>query len=87
MNNIQNACALLIQELYMTEPTGGDVHIITDDFNVEDCHLAQCEHYIKQQRKENTDTGKLELAILWLLATMTEEKRMEVVTNDCGTYL
>lgn len=86
MNNIQNACALLIQELYKTEPTGGDIHIVTDDFNVENSDLAWCEHYIKEQNKQTTDVGILELAILWGLALLTEKERMEVVTNDCGTY-
>lgn len=30
MTNIQNACVLLIRELYKTEPAGGDLHIVTD---------------------------------------------------------
>lgn len=79
MTNIQNACVLLIRELYKTEPTGGDLHIVTDDFNVENSHLAWCEYYIKQQGKENTQIGRLELGILWLLAMMTEEEREECV--------
>ena len=30
MTNIQNACVLLIRELYKTERVGGDLHIVTD---------------------------------------------------------
>lgn len=81
MTNVQNACVLLINELYKKEPVGGELHIVTDDFNVSDSDLAWCEHYIKQQGKENTATGKLELAILWILAMMTEEEREECAFN------
>lgn len=83
MTNIQNACVLLIHELYKTEPVGGEIHIVTDDFNVHDEDLCWCEHYIKRQKKEHKPIGKLELAILWLLAMMTEEEREECVVNAC----
>lgn len=79
MTNIQNACVLLIRELYKTEPTGGDLHIVTDDFNVDFESLVWCEYYIEQQGKETTAVGKIELVILWLLAMMTEQEREECV--------
>lgn len=79
MTNIQNACMLLIKELYKTEPVGGDLHIVTDDCNVTDYDLAWCEFYIKKQGREHTKTARLELAILWLLALMNEREREECV--------
>lgn len=79
MTNIQNACVLLIRELYKTEPTGGDLHIVTDDFNVDAESLTYGELYIYERGKENTEIGKLELAILMLLWMMTEPEREECV--------
>ena len=79
MTNIQNACVLLIRELYKTEPVGGDLHIVTDDYNVDTESIAWCELYINERGREKTEIGKLELAILWLLWLMTEEEREECV--------
>lgn len=79
MTNIQNACVLLIRELYKTEPTGGDLHVVTDDYDVDVESLAWCELYINERGREKTEIGKLELAILWLLWLMTEEEREECV--------
>ena len=79
MTNIQNACVLLIRELYKTEPTGGDLHIVTDDANVTDDDLEWAEQYIAIRKKNETDTGRLELAILAVLRLMTESERLECV--------
>lgn len=79
MTNIQNACVLLIRELYKTEPVGGDLHIVTDDCNVDAESLVWCELHIYERSREKTEIGKLELAILCLLWLMTEEEREECV--------
>jgi hypothetical protein len=79
MTNIQNACVLLIRELYKTEPVGGDLHIVTDDYNVDAESLEWCEFHVNDRGGEETEIGKLELAILLLLWLMTEEGREECV--------
>ena len=79
MNNIQNACVLLIRELYKTETVGGDIHIVTDDANVTDDDLEWAQQYIALRKKNETDTGRLELAILAVLRLMTESERLECV--------
>lgn len=81
MTNIQNACVLLIRELYKTEPTGGDLHIVTDDFNVSNSDLYWCEDnigkYIDEDNKEFVK--KLETSIVSVLELLTIEERFEVV--------
>ena len=79
MTNIQNACVLLIRELYKTESAGGDIHIVTDDANVTDDDLEWAGQYIALRKKNETDTGRLELAILAVLRLMTESERLECV--------
>ncbi len=79
MTNIQNACVLLIRELYKTETVGGDIHIVTDDANVTDDDLEWAQQYIALRKKNETDTGRLELAILAVLRLMTESERLECV--------
>lgn len=81
MTNIQNACVLLIRELYKTEPTGGDMHIVTDDFNVEDIHLRWCMQHIGEYISKNDRVEMLEEAIIRVLGLLTEDERMEVVTK------
>jgi len=37
---------------YLSKPgngVGGSLHIVTDDFNVEDCHIQYCIDYAKQK--------------------------------------
>ena len=79
MTNIQNACVLLIRELYKTETVGGDIHIVTDDANVTDDDLEWAQQYIALRKKNETDAGRLELAILSVLRLMTESERLECV--------
>lgn len=75
MNKIQTACAFLISKLYETEPTGGDIHVVTDDGNLRNSDLEWCESYIKERKVENTEIGRLELSILKLLSILSEEDR------------
>jgi len=79
MTNIQNACVLLIRELYKTEPVGGDIHVVTDDANVTDDDLEWAAQFIVLRKKNETDAGRLELAILSVLRLMTESERLECV--------
>lgn len=79
LGNVQRACLLLIRELYKTEPCGGDLHIVTDDCNIEDGSLEWCESFIGRNGKAETAIGRLELAILRLLRLMTLDEREEVV--------
>ena len=79
LGNVQRACFLLIRELYKTEPCGGDLHIVTDDCNIEDGSLEWCESFIGRNGKSETAIWRLELAILRLLRLMTLDEREEVV--------
>ena len=53
MTNIQNACVLLIHELYKTEPVGGELHIVTDDYNVDAGSLEWCRLYMFTRKRKN----------------------------------
>lgn len=79
LGNVQRACLLLIRELYKTEPCGGDLHIVTDDGNIENGSLEWCESFITRNGKAETEIGRLELSILRLLRMMTLDEREEVV--------
>jgi hypothetical protein len=63
--NTDNAVEL-IRELYETHLTGGDLHIITDDWNLEDGHLDWCGDETKDP---------LCIKILSLLKPMTIKER------------
>lgn len=79
LGNVQRACLILIRELYKTEPCGGDLHIVTDDGNIENGSLEWSESFITRNGKAETEIGRLELSILRLLRMMTLDEREEVV--------
>ena len=79
LGNVQRACLLLIRELYKTEPCGCDLHIVTDDCNIDDDDIDWAESFIGRNGKAETEIGRLELSILRLLRMMTLSEREEVV--------
>jgi hypothetical protein len=42
----------LIDEVYKYEETGGCLHIVLDDFNIEDRSLSFCENDIKEEESK-----------------------------------
>lgn len=42
VNDKTKAAAKLVEELYDEQPTGGYLHIVTDDYNVQQHHIDGC---------------------------------------------
>jgi hypothetical protein len=67
----------LIQEIYKTESTGGDCHIVLDDFNIENDHIQWCIDWIN--RNEIPEIGPevkaIELECMNLMLTMSIDER------------
>ena len=51
----------LIKELYKKEPVGGMLHIVLDDFNIDDDDLEWCIEYCNQE--ENRDRHDRDICI------------------------
>lgn len=72
--------ASLIEELYEYHSAGGPLHVITDDFNVEDSNLAFCLLQIPgwndpYNAEDSPHVQWLSSKILDLLEPMTESQR------------
>jgi hypothetical protein len=60
---------------YLSKPgneVGGCLHIITDDFNIEDCHIEFCIDYA---RKRN-DVDAIRLGDILLQMSKTQRKKL-----------
>jgi hypothetical protein len=66
----------LVEELYVHEPCGGPLHIVTDDGNVRDCDLVFCYRWLYEQQEDvAVYTRYLCMAILHDLMLMDEAQR------------
>lgn len=76
----------LLKELYALNAVGGPLHIIVDDFNVDDSHLEYCERTLAEHWSIQTagpeeaqalrSVSQLILAALW---PMTPAQREEAL--------
>lgn len=68
----------LIREIYKSHPTGGELHIVLDDYNVEDYHIQWCiDNPIKEC--ENLAAKELYLKCANNLLHIEEKDRVEVI--------
>lgn len=65
----------LVQELYIHEPVGGPLHIVTDDGNIEDHHLVFCYRWLHEKKYSAYITSTCK-AILHELMLLTEAQRL-----------
>lgn len=70
----------VIQKIYKKYPTGGDLHIILDDLNVEDQWLGKCWDQIQQDEMISQEDKRLyELCISYLYEIKREDVRMLII--------
>jgi len=62
------AAARLVRRLYETFPTGGNLHIITDDWNISDRDIEFCSGFKSEMKPD-------ELACLNAFSEMTKAER------------
>ncbi len=77
-NERTRRCIELISDVYECHEAGGGLHIILDDFNIDNGHIQFCADYIEQDDyKQNVSPGRLaaERACLILLRGMTVDER------------
>lgn len=67
------AAAEAVRALYEFNCVGGPMHIVTDDWNLEDGNLASCAEQIKAEEHEPTRLAALDA--YWALAPLTEFQR------------
>lgn len=81
-------CAFLVRELDDVQSVGGALHIVTDDYNLEDEHLEYCRDIVarrdhwsfEQTAPENVEgLARLKTEILDLLSVMTLEERYQTM--------
>lgn len=77
INDAVKLAAKLITELYDENSVGGNLHIITDDWNIEDEH-------IEMYRKH--DLTPIERACLEALAALSVEERASANAISCGYF-
>lgn len=75
-------CAELVDELYQFNPVGGHLHIVTDDWNLEDHSVEFCRKYVEEQ--EPTEQTHVEAQIIQLMQPMSEEERGAVLAISSG---
>jgi hypothetical protein len=80
--------ASLVEELYEFTPVGGPWHIVTDDWNTEDRHVAFCVGEIEDGRHaEMAGRGKEISQLLGqLLPAMSEEERVSALALERGFW-
>lgn len=70
----------VIQKIYKKYPTGGDLHIVLDDLNVEDEWLGKCWDQIQQDKTISQEDKRLyELCIAYLYSIKREDIRMLII--------
>lgn len=64
----------LVKEYYKDNPTGGCLHIVLDDGNIEDSHVKYCLEY----SKEKNDLRAIKLSELLLQMSKTQRKKIYI---------
>lgn len=80
VNDNTLAAAKLITELYEHNGVGGNLHIITDDYNVDSGNVAFCREWLASHGcDEDREQNAIEEKLLDLLEPMSEDERMSAV--------
>ena len=79
-------CAKLIDAIYEYSCVGSNLHIIIDDFNIEDCQIEWClTEAIKENIHESDeDQLNIEIECLEALKVMTMDERASSLAIHCG---
>jgi hypothetical protein len=76
ISDLTRKCAELVAELYEFSFVGGNCHIVTDDWNLEDEHIQWCLKSVLDNKYEDTpEQLAVEKKLLELLASMSIEER------------
>lgn len=80
--------ATLVEKLYASPGggVGGNLHIVTDDWNLEDDNLAHCaeRNSFPEDGRDNPITLKIEKDIIDAMRLMTEAERATVLALESG---
>jgi hypothetical protein len=76
------AAGTLVAELYEHHAVGGPLHIVTDDYNVEDTHLDFCADWLAKSTDEDysSTVRRVSAEILAMLRPMTPAERAVAVS-------
>ena len=82
------AAAQAIHEVYLYSCAGGNLHIVVDDWNVEDGNLAFCQEKISEGGYEGCTAEQLiaEQQCLDILKRLTEEERASALALQDGYW-
>ncbi len=94
INRFTKALQPLIDDVYEHHGAGGGLHIILDDFNIEDGHIQLCQDWIEHERGNgiykcepvSPEQLKAERACLKLLKQMTVEERASALALHDGYF-
>jgi hypothetical protein len=94
INEMTKALQPLIDDVYEHHGAGGGLHIILDDFNVEDGHVTFCQDWIEHERGNGVwktdpvspEQLKAERECLKLLKAMTVEERASAIAFHDGFF-
>ena len=70
-----------VREVYEYHSAGGGLHIILDDFNIEDEHIELCDKWIREH-----GAGPGEEECLALFKTMTMDERASALALEDGYW-
>lgn len=78
----------LIKYIYVKYPTGGDLHVVLDDLNVEDSNLLFClDAVLNDPELINSSDQKLFVHCIGYLLILDEEERMHVIKEATIDYM
>lgn len=76
---------LLVKRVYEFSGVGGNLHVVVDDWNLEDACLDSCEKFIKENPNESgPDQIAAETECLNALRRLSEEERAAVMARYDG---
>lgn len=86
----------LCEQLYAFAPVGGNCHIVTDDWNIEDSHIEYCQRQVAEGGWLDWRTGKhynnnpaqlaIEKELLDLMRPMSEAERASALGMMWGYF-
>ncbi len=83
------ACAESIAKVYSHSSVGGGLHIIVDDWNIEDSNVEFCSRYIESSEHRKDDEAsneqiRVERECLYLLKEMSLDERASALAINEG---
>ncbi len=81
VNGVTIAAARAIDNVYHCDASGGDAHIVIDDWNLDDGNIRWC---IEHADHEDDETREAALACLHMLLRLTVEERASALAISEG---